>query len=304
MTEIELWEQEIEKSNRFNLFEETNRIVDYLSESIKLDCEMVESGILTEGAGDIAVKFKLMLQKIKSALANIITRIKVFIRDKIQAFKQNHIVDKFKKGKIDEEKMANKLNKTNLFDPQVVKDAFDIGVAILNGSKELGSIIADNDKLSKKLGKHAEILGFTRAEEMERDGKKVSKSLGIEHEEESFVRINPKNAKAEIISLYEKTTDCLDDFNNKVKEFERDIDGMMNQIKDVKNQIKDSNDKEEAKRHKEDINHLKAEATYVSGLCKATMRISKKFLQQANTLQAIMVAFSGSDGEAEEVKES
>jgi hypothetical protein len=204
--------------------------------------------------------------------------------------KQNHIVDKFKKGKIDEEKLVNKLNSTNLFNPQKLQDAFDTAVSVLDTTKDL----SDNDAVTKGLGKGAGILGFGRAEEEEKASKKVNKMLGIDNKEDPYdtyiFRINPKKAKAEIISLYEATADCLDDFNSRIEEFER-------KLGDMKKQIEGNNDKE-------DVKHLKAEVTYVKGLYKATMRISKKFLQQSNTLQGIMVAFTKSDGEVEEVQEA
>ena len=119
MDTIALWEEEIAESNRSHFFENTARAIDYLMESIELDYKLIEAGIITEADEEdtsssddndansapipsnlkVGEKIIIILGNVLAGMGTIVMKIRRYIKDKVQKFKQEHIVDKFMKGK-------------------------------------------------------------------------------------------------------------------------------------------------------------------------------------------------------------
>jgi len=242
------------------------------------------------GANDkIILTFKkkliIVLQKIAASLLNLALRIKKFVSEKINDFKQNNIIKKFASAKIDPEKMAEKLNKTTLFDPQ---EFFKVCIWYGVFGEYLGQI----------LGKPTTAVTYTKNKDIDTLTAKINtlqslitpkdannSLINTETKEgnQVTIKIDPKNAQKEITDLYEKTSSVLEQINKKVEHLSKDV-------KNEEENVKKITDKEQLKSAKGVLTLFKS--TY-----KASMRIASLYIKQCNVLQALMVAFAVHKGE-------
>ena len=313
MDTIELWEQEI--ANQPGFFETMNEQIDFLCESIELDYKLLEMGVLTEAdeentdsdntdnkdnsnadsskgsaADDKIVltfkeKLKIVLQKIAASLGSLAMRIGKFVSEKINDFKQNNIIKKFASAKIDPEKMAEKLNKTTLFDPQKF---FDVCVRY----EVFGSFFAEI------FGKPITAVLYTHNKDIDTLNAKITTLHSLMTPKEAngalvnsetkediqvTIKIDPKNAQKEITDLYEKTSKVLEEVNKKVEDLSKGVKRKSEEIKNITD--------------KEQLKSAKGVLTLFKSTYKASMRIASLYVKQCNVLQALMVAFAVHKGE-------
>jgi hypothetical protein len=313
MDTIALWEEEIAESNRSHFFENTAKAIDYLMESIELDYKLVEAGIITEADEEdtssndndapndatdsanselpsslkIGKKIKLFLEKIGFALMSIAKKITNYFSGKAKDFQKKHIQDKFMTGKIDEDKLVEKLNKAKLFDPKETYDTYcENGVFGTVFAKFLDRTlfsIGDEEyyrtEANKYNAKLREFESLFNPEDFQALNDKDK------YESVLLVKIDKNNVKAQIKKLYEETNKYMEDIEERVKYFSNAMKRKESEIDKIKT--------------KDQLKHAKSVIQAYKSAYKGCVRISGLYLKQSTFLANIMLGFSR-NGNAEE----
>lgn len=319
---LEMLEEESIKENKSHFFEDNLNAINFLMESIELDSKLLDLGVFKEAEGEeessdddedffidedeeessedtksnkdedmnvinlkISEKIKLVLGKIAAGFVALAAKIVNFIKTKINEFQRNNIVKAFKSGNIDVEKMTEKLNKTQLFDPEKTYELYARNGAFGHYlGYFMGPITAPaftNNKLIDEY--HAKVQEIsTNAVDPKELGTLFTDKEG--NTADLLIKINPENAQTELVKLYEDTVKYLE----KVEEDQVKV--LAKDVKDKEASAKDIKDKEKLK-------SAKGALAVVKACYQSALRVSKYYVSQVNTLQAIITAFAMHNGE-------
>ena len=229
---IELWESEIAENNKSHFFENINKEIGYLSESIDLDFKLLEMGILTEADEEsgsnsdekstslkdrIKDKINNIFDRIITALEKLYRNITAFIKEKLSALKFKQLEKQIKDGKINEVDLADKLNKgKNIFDMYDLKNKY---------IKPLHDYIIDYDfagndkkKASDDLSKIATIADdLSNYDEFTKNLKPFT--------------FNPSNAASQFVNLLNQSNDTLDYISGITRTAEKKVEKIYDKIK-------------------------------------------------------------------------
>lgn len=318
---LEMLEEESIKENKSHFFEDNLNAINFLMESIELDSKLLDLGVFKEAEGEeessdddeeffidedeeessedtksnkdedmnvinlkISEKIKLVLGKIAAGFVALAAKIVNFIKTKINEFQRNNIVKAFKSGNIDVEKMTEKLNKTQLFDPEKTYELYARNGAFGHYlGYFMGPITAPaftNNKLIDEY--HAKVQEIsTNAVDPKELGTLFTDKEG--NTADLLIKINPENAQTELVKLYEDTVKYLEKVEDQVKVLAKDV-------KDKEASAKDIKDKEKLK-------SAKGALAVVKACYQSALRVSKYYVSQVNTLQAIITAFAANKEE-------
>jgi hypothetical protein len=189
--------------------------------------------------------------------------------------------------------MVEKINKTALFDPSILYDYF-IRKGIFGeyfgeffGEPLISTAYTNIPMIDKYIALCARLSSLDVAKDAEgtfkyTEGDDKGKEVPVK------AKINPSNAKEDIIKLYDQTNKYLEEINKKVDGLKKDIEKKEKETKDLKD--------------KKDIKAAKGALTLYKSWFKGAQRVYKMFLQQSNTLIGLMATF-GVKPEKEESKE-